>query len=113
MATRATQNPGVAGAAPVMWSAQVGGDKVSPGVRLLVINGGGGSANLTIATPYSVAGLDLADQVIAIPNGSFPANARAVDVPASLYQQPSDGLAHLAWSTTTSITFAVLGPQPA
>lgn len=112
MATRSTQNPGVAGAAPVMYSASGGGDKVSPGTRLLVINGGSGSIDLTIATPYTVAGLALDDQVVEVLNGTFPANAKFVDVPASLYQQPSDGLCHLSWSGTTSVTFAVLGAQP-
>ena len=113
MATVTTQNPGVAGAAPSMHSASAGGDKVSPDTRLLVINGGGATVTLTIATPYTVAGLALDDMAIDIPNGSFPANAKFADVPAALYQQPSDGLCHLSWSTTTSVTFAVLGSQPA
>lgn len=112
MATVSTQNPGTAGAAPVMATASGGGDKVSPGTRLLVINGGGSSINLTIATPLTVDGLALADRVIAVPNGTFPANAKVIDVPSSLYQDPSDGLCNLSWSATTSVTFAVLGAQP-
>lgn len=112
MATVTAQNPGTAGAAPTMNSASGGGDKVSPGVRLLVVNGGSTSSTLTIATPLTVDGLALADRTVTVPNGTFPANAKFVDVPASLYQQPSDGLCHLSWSTTTSVTFASLGTQP-
>lgn len=112
MATVATQNPGTVGAAPTMAAASAGGDKVAPGVRLLVVNGGAGSINLTLATPLTVDGLALADRVIAVPNGAFPANAKVIDVPSSLYQDPADGLCSLAWDVSASVTFAVLGPQP-
>lgn len=112
MATVGTQNPGTAGATPTMVAASAGGDKVAPGVRLLVVNGAGASINLTLATPFTKDGLALADRVIAVPNGTFPANAKVIDVPSDLYQDPADGLCSLAWSATTSVTFAVLGPQP-
>ena len=112
MATVPTQNPGTAGAAPTMATASASGDRISPGTRLLVINGGGASVNLTIATPLVVDGLALADRTIAIPNGTFPANSRVIDVPSTLYEDPADGLCGLSWSTTTSMSFAVLGAQP-
>lgn len=112
MATVGTQNPGTAGAAPTMVAASAGGDKVAPGVRLLVVNGGGASIDLTLATPLTVDGLALADRTVAVPNGAFPANAKVIDVPSNLYQDPADGLCSLTWSAVTSVTFAVLGAQP-
>lgn len=112
MATVATQNPGTAGAVGTYAVAAAGGDKVAPGVRLHVVNGGGSAITLTIATPFTKDGLALADRTVSIPNGAFPANAKFVDVPSDLYQDPTDGLCALTWSAVTSVTFAVLGSQP-
>ena len=112
MATIATQNPGTAGAAPTMVAASAGGDKVAPGTRLLVVNGGGASINVTLTTPLTVDGLALADRVVAVPNGTSISRAFAGNVPSSLYQDPADGLCSLSYSAVTSVTLAVLGPQP-
>lgn len=112
MATRTPQAGSATGVAPTMYAASPGGDRVPAGSRLVVVNGGGGSINLTIAVPATndVDGLVVPDRVVAIPNGSFPAEARLVDLPSYL-KDPSDGLVGLSWSGTTSVTFGVLGAQ--
>lgn len=111
MAIVATQNPGTAGSTPSVAAASAGGDKVSPDTRLHVINGGGASINVTIATPGVVDGTLLVDnRVIAVPNGAFPANSKSIDLPGRLYRNPTDGLVDLTWSGTTSVTFWVEGP---
>lgn len=107
--TVATARPGTTGAAPTMVAALSSGNRVAPSTRLLVINDGGGSVTLTIATPYTAEGLALGDATVTIPNGSWPSNARLVDVPYGLYAQPGDGLCHLTWSSPVGVTFAVLG----
>lgn len=109
----ATQYPGTDGEAPTLVPALLpalsSGNKVEHGTRLLIVNDGEGSVVLTIATPYADGGLALGDGAVTIPAGSWPANARLVDVPFGLYAQPGDGLCHLDWSTTVGISFAVLG----
>lgn len=109
MATRATQNPGTVGIIPTFYAAEAGGDRVSPGTRLLVHNGGGASINLTITTPGTLDGLAIADRVVAVPNGAFPANFRVLDVPSDIYRDPADGLVGLAWSAITTVTFCAVG----
>jgi hypothetical protein len=106
----ATQNPGLTGVTPAPANASAGGDKVAPGSRVHVVNGGGAAITVTIATPGTVRGLAVADQTVSVPNGAFPANCKAFDVPPDLYQDPADGLVNLAWSATASVTFWVEGP---
>lgn len=111
MATVATQNPGLAGAQITTAAASGGGDKVAPGARVHVVNGGGGSVTCTITTPGTArGGLAIADKVITCPNGSFPANLTAFDVPSDPYEDPADGLVALTWSGTTTVTFWAEGP---
>lgn len=111
MATVATQNPGLAGAQITTATASGGGDKVSPGTRVHVHNGQGAAITVTVATPGTArGGLAIADKTVTVTNGSFPANLVAFDVPADPYQDPSDGLVALSWSSTTSVTFWAEGP---
>lgn len=110
MATIATQNPGLTGITPTVSSAAGGGDRVVPGTRVHAINGAGAPTVATIVTPASFRGLAIADQAITIPNGTFPANCKVFDVPADLYQDPSDGLVGITFAPTTSVTFWVEGP---
>lgn len=110
MAIVLAQNPGLLGVVPAPATASAGGDKVPPGSRVHVINGGGASINATVVTPGTVRGLTVQDQIIAIPNGTFPANCKGFDVPPDLYQDPTDGLVNITWSATTSVTFWVEGP---
>jgi hypothetical protein len=110
VATRAAQSPGVAGVVPTMYAADVAGDRVPPGSRLIVLNGGGAPINLTVGSPSTLdfEGLTMPDRTIAVANGSFPTGCRVVDLP-SAYADPSDGLVALSWSSITSVTFAVTG----
>lgn len=110
MATVGTQNPGLNGITPTVATASGGGDKVSPGTRLHVLNGAGAPIDLTITTPGTVRGRAIADTVITVPNGTFPANCKIVDLPPDLYQNPSDGLVALSWSSATTVTFWTEGP---
>lgn len=110
MATVATQNPGLTGTVLTVATASGGGDRVSPGTRLHIINGGGASINCTITTTAKARDLAAPNRVRAVPNGTFPANCVAIDLPPDLYTDASDGLVGLAWSATTSVTFWVEGP---
>lgn len=109
MATVAALTPGLTGVTPTASTASGGGDRVPPRSRVHVVNGSGAPITCTITTPGTVQGLAIADQAITVPNGTFPANCKAFDVPASLYQDPTDGLVGLAWSSPTSVTFWVEG----
>jgi hypothetical protein len=88
-------------------TASGGGDKVKPGDRvfLLVRNGGASSLTVTISgvgqTGYGVDNPDKTFTVAAGADEAFPL------LPA--YGDPDDGgLAAIAWSATTSVTFAAL-----
>lgn len=110
MAIIATQTPGQAGITPSVSTAAGGGDKVSPGCRVHVVNGAGAPITVTIATPNTVRGLAIADQTVTVPNGTFPANLKSFDVPADLYRNPSDGLVDITYSSATSVSLWVEGP---
>ena len=106
MATRSPQVAVVNGAAVTMHSAAAG-DKVS-GVkkptRMLVVNGGS-TITLTIDPPgdtdYGVAN---PAKTYTIPAGTF----QLLLLPS--YRDPDDGnLVSLTWSSTTSVTWAVIG----
>lgn len=111
MAIVATKNPGLTGiAAPTVATASAGGDRVSPGTRIHVVNGGAASITCTVTTPNTVRGLAIADQVITCPFGAVPAGLTIFDLPTGdLYTDPADGLVGLAWSATASVTFWVEG----
>lgn len=107
MATVATQPVDDDGIAGVTFSAASGGgDKVScgPHSTLLVKNGSGSPVTATITTPGTVGGLAIADRALTVAAGA----TGAIKLPAEQYENPSDGLASIAWSATTTITFAVL-----
>lgn len=110
MAVVGAQNPGIAGAVPSPVAASGGGDRVPPGTRVHVLNGGGAPITCTVTTPGTVRGLAVADQEVEIPNGSGIAGCKYFDVPADPFMDPADGLVGLAWSATTSVTFWVEGP---
>ena len=106
MATRDPQQVPIAGLAASYHAASGGGDKFKPGTNrvLHVKNGGGGSINVTVVTPNTVAGQAISDVVVAVGAGAekfigpFPAEHFA----------GSDGLASITWSGTTTVTFAVI-----
>jgi hypothetical protein len=107
MATVTTQTIPLTGAAVTYSSASGGGDRFTPGARtfLHVKNGSGSSINATLTVTATVDGLVAGNgsRVVAVPAGAD----RLIPVPATTYQA-SDGLADVAWSATTTVTFAVL-----
>ncbi|MDQ3760973.1 MAG: hypothetical protein M3460_04540 [Actinomycetota bacterium] len=105
MATRATETVDTDGLTATYHAASGGGDKVTPGagVAIHVKNGSGGSINVTLATPGTVDALAIADRVVAVGAGA----EGFIAVP-ELYRNPTDGLADITWSATTTITFAVI-----
>ncbi|MFC5996949.1 hypothetical protein ACFQE5_22315 [Pseudonocardia hispaniensis] len=103
MATLAIQSIVNTGVNPALVAASAGGDKVAPGagVFLEVANGGAAPITVTLVTPQTVDGdLAVADRAVSVPNGE----SRLIAVPASLYRNPSDGLASITYSDTTSVT---------
>ena len=78
--------------------------KVGPGYTLLVNNGSGAEVDVTITVPGNTAwNAAQPDKVIDVPAGqlwSIPLH--------DFYADPSDGLAHIAWESTTSVTRIVL-----
>lgn len=104
MATRNAESVGVAGLAATYYAATAGGDKVKPGVTLIVKNTNGASRTLTLVTPGTVYGQAIADQAITVPATT---GERIVAVPREGFTG-SDGLVPLAWSADTGVTFAVL-----
>lgn len=110
MATVGAQQPGLTGVTPSLAAASGGGDKVPPGSRVHVVNGSGSPIDVTIVTPGTVEGLAIADRVITVPDGVFPANCKAFDVPGRLYADPTDGLVSLQWSSASDVSFWVEGP---
>lgn len=104
MATVATQVIPVTGLNATYNAASAGGDKVAPGCFLHVKNGSGASINVTLATPGTLQGdLAIDDRVVAVPASGDRFIAVTDD-----YRDPTDGLAHLAWSASASVTYAVL-----
>lgn len=108
MATRSPQTPTFEGAALTLYNA-ASGDKVS-GVRrptrMLVVNGAGSPVTLTVAVPGN-NGYGEAN-----PDKDFTIGANSTHVLTLLpeYRDPSDSyLISLTWSSTTSVTWAVIG----
>lgn len=83
---------------------------VSNGVFLSVINGGGGSINVTVQTPGTVDGdLAVADRVVAVPVGTTP---KLIPLNSQAYKQPTGsadvGRAYVDYSAVASVTRAVV-----
>jgi hypothetical protein len=106
MATLTTQSVTTAGLeATYVTPTATTGDRFLPaaGTFIHIINGSGGSVNITLTTPYTLDGLALADRVIAVP----ASEERFIAVPDTLYRS-SDGLGDLLVSSVTSVTIAVI-----
>ena len=107
MATLATQVVADTGLAPTTASAAGGGDKCAAGQGcfLYVLNGGGSSITVTLATPQIYQGdLALADRTVTVANGTF----KLIAVPA-FYANPADsGLCSITYSGVTTVTVAAL-----
>ncbi|MFI7630271.1 hypothetical protein [Microbispora rosea] len=106
MATHGPQVAVVDGAAITMHSAAAG-DKVSgikKPTRMLVVNGGS-TVTLTIDPPGNTSyGVANPAKTYTIPAGTFSLLLQPT------YRDPADGnLISLTWSSTTSVTWAVIG----
>lgn len=111
MATVTAQGAGITGLAPTMSAAAGGGDLVETGDNVfLVVTSGSTAVTLTITTPGNVSGLAIADATVSIPANSGTQGTAPpiiVPLPPALYAN-ANGLAALAWSAVTNISFAVV-----
>jgi hypothetical protein len=98
------------GLAATYHAAAGGGDKFNPGrdVFVHIKNGGGGSITATFTTSAVVEELSVADAAVTVPAG---AERLAGPFPAHLFEDDVDGLVHVGWSGTTTVTFAVLSTR--
>jgi hypothetical protein len=105
VASVATQPLALSGADPTYSAASGGGDRFTPGQStfLHVKNGSGSSINATLTVVGKVEDLTPANRVVAVPAGAD----RKIPLPADLYAS-ADGLGDIAWSATTTVSFAVL-----
>ncbi|MEU8158044.1 hypothetical protein AB0B94_30695 [Micromonospora sp. NPDC048986] len=78
--------------------------KCGPGYSLLVNNGSGGEIDVTIAVPGNTSyGVAAPDKVFAVPAGQL------WEIPLlAVYADPTDGLAHITWESTTTVTRVVV-----
>lgn len=102
-----TQVVAATGIVPTFTAASAAGNSIdgTGDVFLGVVNGGGGSINVTVKTPATVDGLAVADQVVAVANGATkwigPFPARTYTVPSG---QTDEGLVQVDFSGVTSVT---------
>jgi hypothetical protein len=103
MTTYTAERPTVAGIAAT-YHAAAAGDKVKPGVTLIVKNTNAATRDLTLVTPGTEYGQAIGDQVVTVPATT---GERIVRVPEEGFAG-TDGLVPLAWSATAGVTFAVV-----
>lgn len=98
-----TFSPAVAGTPPT-YGAAAAGDTVRPGTTLVVKNGSASSITATLVTPGNLRTGD------AYPDKQYTvaAGAEAWIPVLSDYADPTDGLARVNWSATTSVTRAAV-----
>jgi hypothetical protein len=109
--TRTVQTPSLAAAAPTVFTADATGDKFripdNGPVFLEIINGGGSSITATLDDPNSVTPEGAQswnpDVQWTVPNGA----SRVVKIADArrFNNNAVDGLASIAWSAVTSVTF--------
>lgn len=107
MAQVATQSVSRAGLAPVYSAASAGGDEFVPGdtVFLHVKNGGASAVTVTVVTPGTADGFDIADMAVSVP----AAGERMIGpLSAGTFADRADRRGDITWSATASVTFAVL-----
>lgn len=105
MANRTPQVINRSGVVPV-YNAAAALDTVTPGdeVFLHVKNAGGVSVNLTVTPVGGEGGLALSPLVVACAVGETVIGP----ITPELFANATDGFAHMAWSATTSVTWAAL-----
>ncbi|GAA2817465.1 hypothetical protein [Kribbella solani] len=106
----ATQKIVGTGLAPNMTQPTVDGDVIDSGsVAVMVTNGSGASINVTAQTPAKSAGLDVAENIVAVAAG---ATQLIGPFPKGTYGQPSgadEGRVYIDYSAQASVTRAVVG----
>lgn len=107
MATVSTETVDIDGLVATYSAASGGGDKCAVGdnIFLHVKNADGSPTTVTLTTPGTVEGVAIADPAIVVAAGT---EAFIGPITGKLFRAASDGLCAIAWSNTTSITFAVL-----
>lgn len=105
MAALTAQSISTAGLAPTFANAAAGGDTAPVGGDLVLIvrNGSGSAVTVTVATPGTVGGLDIADASV-----SVPAGGSGVIPMAAVYRDPVTNRAAITYSAVTTVTVAVL-----
>ena len=107
MATRAPQGPDSKGVALTFYAA-ANGDKVPPGVTLIVRNTSGSGITVTLVTPLTLDG-DLAVSDRTSNSVAATTGVNAIKVPNSdVYRDPADGLVTINFSATASVDYAVI-----
>jgi hypothetical protein len=95
--------------APALTAPTVDGDVIDVGkVRLWVMNGSGGSINVTVQTPATVRGLDVSELVVAVAAGQ---TALLGPFPKDVFGRTSgadQGRAYVDYSAVASVTRAVV-----
>jgi hypothetical protein len=89
------------GVGPTYVAADAAGDTVIPGAGsfLHVKNGAAAAVTVTLVTPGTVSGLDVADQAV-----SVPAGAERMIAVGDLYRDPDTGRATVTYSAAASVT---------
>lgn len=105
MSQIATAHVTIAGTAPTFAAAAAGDTaEVGAGCKLIVKNGAGASMTVTVAVPgKTVNQIDAPDTVYTV-----PATGESWIPLYDFYADPTDGLAHLTWSSTATVTRAVV-----
>lgn len=105
MATLSAQSVAVSGTAPTYSAADSAGDEAPVGNRLVahVRNASTASVTVTVTTPGTVQGLDIADATL-----SVPASGEGFVPLDSVYRDPSTNRAALSYDATTDVSIAVL-----
>lgn len=107
MATLSVQAVGLAGLAPTYAAATSGGDKVTPTERtfLHVKNGAGAPITVTLTAAATVRGQSVSNVTVSVPaSGERMIGPIAPD----LFQNPTDGLAAIGYSSATTVTVAAV-----
>lgn len=107
MPTYAPQNPDSKGVA-LTFNPAANGDKVPPGVTLIVKNASAGAITLTIVAPLTLDG-DLTVSSRTTNSVAATTGINAIEIPNNyVYINPSDGLVTINFSATASVTYAVI-----
>lgn len=107
MATLTPFKAKVSGTTVTLVPATVGGDKVDAGdgVGLLVLNGSGGSINVTVAVPGNTKfGQAEPDIVVAVAAGAY----KIIALESPDLEDTTDKLVHITYSAVTTVSVAVI-----